>query len=117
MTLARTKSTPGLFQADSAKLAQQLVQHVVYGELVEAEKILRVHPALALMPCVVTDYSGREIVANAFRASLGAVNPNMWKMIETYIKQDKGAEADDVIRAEFKAQYPQGVLKPKSGEQ
>ncbi len=104
-----------LFQPEIDKQDTKILcQHVVYGEMKEAEKLLAHNPRLLLVKAQVTDEAGRKIVGTAFQIALGAkdVSPfpdefkEMAEMIATYFKKIPDGEKEK--QKQYAEQFPEG---------
>ncbi len=104
-----------LFQPEIEKqLAKKLCQHVVYGEMKEAEKLLAKNPRLLLVKAPVTDEAGRKILGTAFQIALGAKDVSllpekfneMAEMIATYFKKIPDGEVEK--QKQYAEQFPEG---------
>ena len=90
---------------------QKLSQHIVYGEMDEAEKMIKANPQLLLMQGSVIDYSGRAIEGTPFQMALGAEDVafqddeiGMVEMIQQNLSMlDDG---EKIIARQYRAQFP-----------
>ncbi|KGP63984.1 hypothetical protein EP47_08795, partial [Legionella norrlandica] len=74
--------------------AKQFLQHVAYGQQIEAEVLLKKAPQLAqellrANNIPFTDYSGRTFTCTAYEYAWWAKDSHMQRMLEKYIKQDE----------------------------
>jgi hypothetical protein len=100
---------------------KQLLQHIVYGNLVEAEKIIKSNPKLLLLRETVEDYSfgmdaenHRKIEGTAYQIALGAEDVRfhekevgMAEMIHGYLMKllEGRAEIEKQQAQQFPAEY------------
>lgn len=94
-------------------LLSRLLQYVAYGEQTEAEKILKLNPALLLEKGTVVDYSGRTIQGTALQIALGAEDVGyqkdeecMVEMIQRYF--DKLPDGKQALATQITEQFPEG---------
>ncbi len=104
-----------LFQPEIDKQDTKILcQHVVYGEMKEAEKLLAMNPRLLLAKALVTDEAGRKILGTVFQIALGAkdVSPfpdefnEMAEMIASYFKKLPDGEKEK--QKQYAEQFPEG---------
>lgn len=90
--LTRTnKETYSLFKKPLAE--RRLLQHVVFGEQEQAEKMLKSNPALLLYKGNVTDYSLRTFNGiTAFQYALWALDRHMWTMLLKYLPREEATK-------------------------
>ncbi len=107
-----------LFQPEIDKQDTKILcQHVVYGEMKEAEKLLAKNPRLLLVKAPVTDEAGRKILGTAFQIALGAkdVSPfpdkfnEMAEMIASYFEKIPDGEKEK--QKQYDEQFPEGFEK------
>jgi len=95
-------------------LLKNLLQNVVYGNLVEVKKIILLHPELLLLCGSVKDYSGRIVEGTALQLALAALDvsdrenePGMTEIIQYYLKKlpDGETKIADQICKQFPVDY------------
>lgn len=89
-----------------------LLRHIVQGNQVEAEKLIKLSPELLSMRGQVTDYSGRIIEGTPFQLALGAEDDEMCEMIAPYF--DKIANGKEEKAKQYKEQFPDDHKKEQS---
>ncbi len=112
-----------------SQFASAVLQHVVYGEEKEAERLIAIRPSCLLSKASAVDYSFRQIIATPFQGALGAEDERMWQMMMPYFKfipvllsqaSTRGVSIEEVVRQEmlqqFKAQFPSGIKDTPAAE-
>lgn len=117
--LATITKDPSLQPAVQAKV-KQLLQFIIYGNQVEAEKILNDNPkiwrALLTQKTEVVDYSGRKIFGTALQLAMGAKDvryhddeERMVEMLMKYYRRLRNGES--IIASQIAEQFPDGFEK------
>ena len=109
----------GFFKPFIHPKVKAFLQHVIRGEMKEAEKMLKdyqnnqtMRQALLTTKASVTDYAGRRIEGAALQLALGAKDVSigehkeMAEMLEHYLKELPEAQAE--IEKQIAAQFPEG---------
>jgi hypothetical protein len=110
------RTRDGFFVAANP-LVQQFLQHIIYGEQAQAEKILKDYPQmtqeLLTTKLKVKDYSGRKIFGTALQLALGAEDVRyhedeicMVEMLTPYIKSLPDGEK--IMAEQIAEQFPEG---------
>ncbi|MDP3268430.1 MAG: hypothetical protein Q8M40_05210 [Legionella sp.] len=87
------------------RAAQKLLTHVILGEQIEAETMIKHNPELLLIKSRSKDYANRTIIATPFQAAIGAGDKPMWSMILPYFKDLEKTEASQ----QFQEQFPNEI--------
>ena len=108
----RINTSEGFFKKQDP-LATQLGQYIVYGDLDNANKILKENPALVekllTEKVTVTDYSRRKQKGTAFQLALRAMDNEMCEMLAKYMKKDE-------VARQYQAVFPEGHEKYYAGQ-
>lgn len=112
-----SKHSHSLFQQAKMKsAAKKLGQHVIYGQLKEAEVMIMANPNLLTIPITVTDYSYRRCHGSALQLALGSEDVRyhddeiaMVEMIIPHLLNLKNGEF--IMAQQISEQFPAGWEK------
>lgn len=104
---------PEIYQAFKRVFSQALCQYVVYGDQINAEKMIKAYPDLLFCDEKVTDYSSRDIRGTPLRMALGAEDVKFHKkevcmveMIHQHLR--KLPNGEEIIAQQTAEQFPEG---------